>query len=358
MKYTFFLFLIFLGKIILKEEGKNNTKKEETKKYDEEKGYFSPDKIYELNDLLFDDFIREGKIYRWFIIFYSKTCGHCRRARKEIQKVFQDLKHDDTIRFAQLEAYDNTMTNVRFNISGVPYIILVENNTIYELELFPNYDNLKNFILTIFSEVKDELKPLPVKVKFHYVAWVIFKQTVESIGNGINNYLNKKGIKKRFNPFLILSAILLTIVLCCFGMIKCCIYCCCNDEDLAKELKLLEEQYKLEMEQRKQSGAAGVDGNEGEEIEGEEGYYEEGEEEEDDEGEGEGEENEKKKELSEEEKKKLEEEKKQLEEKKKEEERKKKEEEEKKKQEEEKRKKEKETTKENQKKKKQKKKKE
>ena len=353
MKYIFFLLIIFIGKIKLKEEVKSETKnkpkKEETKKYDEVKGYFSPDKIYELNDLLFDYFIREGKIYRWFIIFYSKTCGHCRRASKEIQKIFEDFKHDDTIRFAKLEAYDNTMTKIRFNITGVPYIILIENNSIYELDLFPNYDNLKNFIFTIFSEVKDDLKPLPLKVKFHYVAWVIFKQTVDSIGDIINNFLNKKGINKRFNPFLILFSILLTIILCCFGMIKCCIYCCCNDEDFEKELKLLEEQYKLELEKRKQSGAAGVSGEEGEEE-----YYEEDEEEEDDEGE----ENEKKKELSEEEKKKLEEEKKQMLEKKKEEERKKKEEEERKKKLEEERKKEKERKKENQKKKKQKKKKE
>ena len=364
MKFPFFLFLILIGKIILIEENKTktnnkkekNNKTEETEKYDENKGFFSPDKIHDLNDLFFDSFIREGKIYRWFILFYSKTCGHCRRAKKEIQKLFNDLKHDDKIRFAQMEAYDNTMTNVRFNITGVPYIILVENNSMYELDLFPNYDNLKNFVFTNFSKVKEDLKPLPIKVKFHYVAWIIFKQTVESIGNSFNNFINRKGINRRFNPFTILITFILAIILCCFGMIKCCIYCCCNDDDIAKELKLLEEQYKLEMEQRKQSGAGGVGGDEGEgeEIEGEEGYYEEGEEEEDDEGE----ENEKKKELTEEEKKKLEEEKKILEEKKKEEERKKKEEEEKKKQEEEKRKKEKETTKENQKKKKQKKKKE
>ena len=63
-----------------------------------------------------------------------------------------------------MEAYDNSLTNVRFNITGVPYMILVQNNTMYELDLFPNFDNLKNFVNTNFSEVKDELKPLPVKV--------------------------------------------------------------------------------------------------------------------------------------------------------------------------------------------------
>ena len=233
-----------------------------------------------------------------------------------------------------MEAYDNTLTNVRFNITGVPYIILLQNNTIYELDLFPNYDNLKNFLNTNFSEVTDELKPLPKKVKFHYVAWLIFKQTLESITGGFNNFLKKKGIKITFNPFVFIFTVLAVIILLCTGCVKCCVYCCCNDDDIAKELKILEEQYKLEKEKKKKERAEkGEEGQEeeeeeveGEEVEGKEGEEEgeEFEEEEDDEEEDE----QKKKELTEEEKKKIEEEKKRLEEQKKEEERKKKEEEE------------------------------
>ncbi len=349
MRFAFILFATFISKIILIEEGKIQTNnktekkienKEKIEKIDEENGYFTNNKIHDLNDLFFDHYIRDGKIYRWFILFYSKTCGHCRRAKKEIQKLFNDLKNNNTLRFAQIEAYENTLTNVRFNITGVPYIIIVENNSIYELDLFPNYDNLKNFIFTNFSEVQEELKPLPIKVKFHYVAWVIFRQTLDSFTNSFNKFINKKGINIKFNPFVLIFTILISIILCCTGMIKCCIYCCCNDEDIAKELKLLEEQYNLEMEKRRQSGAEGQDQSnegeevEGEEVEGEEGDDEEMEEEEDDEGEEV--EDGKKKELTEEQKKKIEEEKKKLEEKKKEEEFKKKEEERKKKEEEEK----------------------
>lgn len=355
MKFKFLLFIILISKIILKEEGKSTTKNQKEKdkdkdsktkekvvleNMDEENGYFTGSKIHDLSDLFFDYMIRDGKIYRWFILFYSKTCGHCMRAKREIKKVFEELKSNDTLRFAQIEAYDNTMTNVRFNITGVPYIIVVENNTMYELDLYPNYENLKKFIFTNFSEVKDELKPFPKKVKFHYVAWVIFKQTLDSVTASVNRFLKKKNIKIQFNPYVFILTVLTTIVTCCFGCVKCCMYCCCNDEDIARELKLLEEQYNQEMEKkRKERAQSGVDGEggeedeEGEEIEGEE--IEDGEEEEDDEGE-EVEDDEKKKELTEEEKRRIEEEKKEEERKKKEEEeRKKKEEEEKKRKEEE-----------------------
>ena len=320
MKLIPLLLFILFTKIFLKEE--NNETKNETEniqeEFKEEEGYYSADKIYDLNDMIFDYMIRDGKIYRWFIFFYSKTCGHCRRAKKEITKVFENLKNDKTVRFAQMEAYDNTLTNVRFNISGVPYIILIENNSILELDLFPNYENLKNFISTNFSDVNEELKPLPKRVKFTYVAWVIFKQTLDNITEGFNNLLKRHNINIKFNSLTFVITVLSTIILCCFGMVKCCVYCCCNDEDIAKELKLLEEQYNLEMEKRKQKEGQGESqGVEGEEVEGEEGEgeeYEGEEEEEDDEGEeeeeddeGEEEENEAKKEISEEEKKKKEE---------------------------------------------------
>ena len=321
MKFISLLLFILFTKILLKEE--NNETKNETKQieeeYKEEEGYYPGNKIYDLNDIAFDYMIREGKIYRWFILFYSKTCGHCRRAKKEINKVFEELKTNKTIRFAQMEAYDNTLTNVRFNITGVPYIILIENNTILELDLFPNYDNLKNFVSTNFSEVKEELKPLPKRVKFTYVAWVIFKQTLDSIKESFNNFLKRHNINIKFNSLTFVIAVLSTIILCCIGMVKCCVYCCCNDEDIAKELKLLEEQYNLEMEKRKQKEGQDQGENqeregeedegedvEGEELEGEE-EEEDDEEEEEEDDEGQEEEDETKKEITEEEKKKKEE---------------------------------------------------
>ena len=206
MKLKYFLFLIFVTQTLLKEERKaakkNKTEEiKETKEteeineiFNEEEGYYTWNKIHELNDVLFDQVIRGGRIYRWLIIFYSKTCVHCMKAKKEIKKLFDKVKRvkNETLRFAQMEAYDNSLTNVRFNISGVPYIIVVENNSMFEMNLFPNYDNLKTLIETNFTEVKDELKPIPKRVRFQYVAWVVFRQAIGSITDAFNIALKKK----------------------------------------------------------------------------------------------------------------------------------------------------------------------
>ena len=291
MKYIFLFLISFLIQNILTKENKSSTStkyKNKTVKANEEikieneneeEGYFSSSKIHELNDITFDYIIREGKIYRWFILFYSHSCGHCKRAKKEIKKIFDTYNNISTLRFAEIEAYQNTVTNIRFNISGVPYMILIENRSMYEMDLFPNYDNLKDFIFTNFTEVKEDLKPIPKKVKFAYVAWVILKQTLDDITNNFNIFLSNKGIKFKFNTYGFIACIIGMIILCCWGMIHMCLRCCCNDDDLMAELQRLDEELNKRREAQKMKNQQQT--QEEDEEEGEEYEYEE--EEEDDE---------------------------------------------------------------------------
>ena len=287
MKYIFLFLISILLQYISTKENKTTTSTEYIKKEvkptgeikieneneNEEEGYYSSSKIHELNDITFDYIIRDGKIYRWFIIFYSRSCGHCKRAKKEISKIFETYNNISNLRFAQIEAYQNTVTNIRFNISGVPYMILVENGSMYEMDLFPNYENLKDFIFTNFTEVEGDLKPIPRKVKFAYVAWVILKQTLDDVTNNFNIFLSNKGIKFQFNTYGFIGCILGLIILCCWGMIHCCLRCCCNDDDLMAELQRLDE----ELNKRKENQENNTQQQE-EEEDGEEYEYEEEEE--------------------------------------------------------------------------------
>ena len=44
--------------------------------------------VYSLNDLTFDMILQKGNNYKWLVILYSQTCGHCQDARRAIRKVF------------------------------------------------------------------------------------------------------------------------------------------------------------------------------------------------------------------------------------------------------------------------------
>ena len=46
-------------------------------------------------------------------------------------------------------------------------MFLLRNNSIYEMDLYPNQKNLIKFINTNFSDVQNELKPFPPMVPIY-----------------------------------------------------------------------------------------------------------------------------------------------------------------------------------------------
>ena len=173
---------------------------------------FLNDKIYELSDMTFEDTINAGKYYKWCIIFYLKTCGHCKRAKNARDKIFKKVT-DPKLRFAQLETEENMITNLRFNITGVPYIVLIEDNKMLELEKYPNEENLLNFCQSNFSDFEKEIVPYPKPIGMGKVSWIIFRETINGLVQQINYYLKKYGINHQmnFNEFIILVLLFLII---------------------------------------------------------------------------------------------------------------------------------------------------
>ena len=98
MKFIFLILISFLIKNILTKENTSSTKAKYIKKIvkpngpikidnvNEEEGFFSSEKIHELNDITFDYIIRDGQIYRWFILFYSLIHVHVVIAKEQKKK--------------------------------------------------------------------------------------------------------------------------------------------------------------------------------------------------------------------------------------------------------------------------------
>ena len=144
----------------------------------------------------------------YFVFSNMWTLSGCPKSNKES---FPNYRNSTTIRFAEIEITRNPMTNMRFEIEGVPYIFLLQNNSIYEMDLYANERNLKKFIETDFNNVTEELKPLPPMVAVHKVGWEIAKNVVRVITNGINEMLYDSGYEIEFTPltlFLSLSLFL------------------------------------------------------------------------------------------------------------------------------------------------------
>lgn len=249
MKVNFIqiIFLLQLLQIELKDNitGINSSKTYKNKNISE---------IIELNDSNFDLVIRNGNYNRWIILFYIELCYHCHRAREILNKIIKskNYKEINNIKFASIEVNNNTKTNIRFNASEVPQIILVENNTMLEFESFVNERNLVNFIETNFNNATKYLKPFPKRnyLKYYYL---MLENSFSNVLDQLNNFINGKKTNFQFNViafilgYIILCFILWTFVI--YGIMKCFDTKKNNIENKNEIKKIMEENKEKEIEE-------------------------------------------------------------------------------------------------------------
>ena len=218
-----FIEIIFLFQLILVELKEKDIHANSSNTYNKEDKM----ELLELYDSNFDLVIQNGKKNRWLILFYLETCYHCSRARTVINRIleFKEYKNINNIKFASIEIEKNKKANIRFNISQVPNIILVENNTMIEFDNYANEKNLINFIETNFTNVTNELKPFPARNIFKYY-YKEFGNSLTYVLEEVNNYLKSKNINFKFNAitfilcYTILCFIFWMIVI--YGFMKFC----------------------------------------------------------------------------------------------------------------------------------------
>ena len=160
------------------------------------------------------------------ILFYTGTCYHCNRALQILDIILSknQFKVINNIKFGKIDVSLNTQINLRFNVSQVPQIIMIENKSMIELDLYPNEKNLLNFIESNFSNSLNRF-PLPKNnlLKYYYLS---FDNSLSFFVNKINDFLKSYNINYAINPFIF---ILIYIIFCVIfwtiifkGYMKCC----------------------------------------------------------------------------------------------------------------------------------------
>ena len=191
------------------------------------------DNVYLLNDKTIDKVLQNGNNYRWLVILFSETCGHCYFARTEIRKVLPEFKYSSYLRFAELEINFNPMSNMRFNIEGVPYIFMLQNNTMYLMDLYPSQKNIIKFLeMDLSYFLPEEKRAFPPPVDLKAKGWENIKSTIQDLTDTLNVFLNDFGIKYEFTPLLLLTTVFVICCLSCFLEYFCCSKFCPDEEEL------------------------------------------------------------------------------------------------------------------------------
>ena len=169
--------------------------------------------LVELNDSNFDSTIQNGNNNRWLILFYLQTCYHCTRAQDILNTTLelQEYENINNIKFASIEVSKNPKCSVRFNITKIPYIVLVENKTMLELDSYVTEQKIFDFIQTNFTDVANDLKPFP-QYSFIKYCYVMFANSLYFALDKCNSFLESKNVKFRFN----LITLILSYLVFCF----------------------------------------------------------------------------------------------------------------------------------------------
>lgn len=189
-----------------------------------------------LNDYNFDSLVQNGNLNRWLVIFFSETSSFCKQIKSIIDKIIEEKKYKkiNNIKFGSMDIDNNLQSLIRFNITGVPYIIIVENNKMTQFQMFPIEQNIINFIETEideFIDMKDFIKQLSLFEFIRDLSIFTLRYYVEKI----NSFLNKKKINVEFNiiTFLLFTTFFISSFIILFML--CIIKCFCNRKIIKKK---------------------------------------------------------------------------------------------------------------------------
>ena len=143
----------------------------------------------------FDSLVQGGNQGRWLILFYAESCNFCKKLKAIIDKIIEEknYKSVNNIRFGSIDLDVNLFLQIRFNISGIPYVLMIENNKMVEV---PNFPDEKNIIKYIETEDFDSFTGI-----IDFKPDISFYEFIKNLTVNSLSYLTKKTNKflKKYN---------------------------------------------------------------------------------------------------------------------------------------------------------------
>ena len=190
-----------------------------------------------LTDSNFDSIIRNGTENRWLIIFYSETCAMCKQVKSIIDKIIEEKKYKsvNNIKFGSVDIDYNLRLQTRFDITGIPVLILVENNKMLEISNFPYEQNIIKSIEVEDINIDDQTRDFPVDLSFYEFIKNLIYNSLDQLKEEVNRYINKYNINFEFSVlsllmFLVYACFIITAIF--FYIIK---KCFCKEPNIIKE---------------------------------------------------------------------------------------------------------------------------
>ena len=130
-----------------------------------------------------------------FLIFYINKCPYCAHSIKVLnEKIINNYEEEDEINFGtvNLDRQENIWLGVRFNITKIPFIILIENNKMYKFQ--KQFE--ESVVLKFIEDEKEVEDAFDIPEDFGITAKInaVFSEFNERIRVAMQLFLDKYGI--------------------------------------------------------------------------------------------------------------------------------------------------------------------
>ena len=82
----------------------------------------------------------------WFVKFYNPRCPHCKKFAADWDKLSDELSNQENIKFGSLDCAKYRQVCNRFNIWGVPTLLMFKDNFASEYQNSNDYGRVKTFV--------------------------------------------------------------------------------------------------------------------------------------------------------------------------------------------------------------------
>ena len=205
------------------------------------------DKLVNLTDHTFDNEIStlSKEDTKWFVIFYVDTCNYCKNALETLKEdVIPLYENNDNVRFGAINANQNVWMSIRFNITYIPYMIMIEKGKMYEFKSHFSPDSFEQFI----NEEKnaEDAKPIPEKNTYFFMLKTVMRESFIMIKMNLESFLKKHGYDVKINDYMmggIIAVSLISMILMENWLLK---FICGGKKKVAKKGEEKKEEAKKE----------------------------------------------------------------------------------------------------------------
>jgi hypothetical protein len=209
-----------------------------------------------LTDSNFDSIIGNGTENRWLVIFYSEACAMCKKVKSIIDKIIEEKKYKsvNNIKFDSVDIDFNLRLQTRFDITGIPVLILVENNKMLEISNFPYEQNIIKSIEVEDINIDDQTRDFPVDLSFYEFIKNLVYNSLDQLKEEVNRYINKYNINFEFSVlsllmFLVYACFIITAIF--FYIIKKCF--CKEPNNIDKKENNMESEKNINESNKKEN---------------------------------------------------------------------------------------------------------